>query len=148
MKMMKNIFALQLMFLVACSGKIRHTVKPFDKHLGTWSFSIDGKKGQVFFLPNNEFKFIVNGKTYGGKNFKNSNGTYMECRYNINVKTTPKYFYMYTMERNDLTKKKKGLKVDFRLFSENKMELRFNFPTQDSTVKSYVSNEAIILTRM
>jgi hypothetical protein len=143
---MKNIIALQLMFLVACSGEVIHTEKSFDKHLGAWSFSSDGKKGQVLFLPNNEFKFIVNGKTYGGKNFKNSNGTNMECRYTINVKTNPKHFYMYTMERNDPTKKKKGLKVDFRLLSENKMELHFNFPAGDSLVK-FSSEESLILTR-
>jgi hypothetical protein len=135
---MKKIIILQtLLILTSCSSPVKQKPKSFDRHVGAWSFEKDGRKGSLILRENQEFKFVVDGKTYGGEHFKNSEGKTMECRYVLNPNRNPIPIYMYSYEAGNPEKTKKGLRGIIRFLSDNKMEARLSFDPSKPRFNSF-----------
>ena len=130
---------LSLLILTACAAPTKPAKKSFDKHVGTWLFEKDGRKGTLILKENKEFALVVDGKNYEAKTFKNSKGKEMEFHYVLNPNKNPIPIYLYTFEKADPEHTKKGVRGILRFLSNNKMEALLSL---DPTKPRYNSFDA------
>ena len=128
---------LSLLILTACTAPSKPARKSFDRHVGTWSFEKDGRKGKLILKENKEFALEVDGKKYDTKNFKNSQGKEMEFHYVLNPNKNPVPIYLYTFEKADPEHTKKGVRGILRFLSDNKMEARLSLDPNKPRYNSF-----------